>query len=58
MATRRACCVAANKQQIAMFTKLINRAADEDRVRFNLIGYRAILSAAFSLVPGVLPHIT
>ena len=37
-----------------MFTKLINRAADEDRVRFNLIGYRAILSAAFSLVPGVL----
>jgi hypothetical protein len=29
MATQRACCVAANKQQIAMFTKLINRAGFE-----------------------------
>jgi urease accessory protein len=35
-----------------MFTDLINRAADEDRVRFNLIGCPAILSAAFFLGAG------
>lgn len=32
-----------------MFTNLINRAADEDRVLFNLIGCFAILAAAFFL---------
>ena len=32
-----------------MFTNLINRAGDEDRVRFNLIGYPAILAATFFL---------
>ena len=32
-----------------MFTNLINRAADEDRVLFNLIGCPAILAAGFFL---------
>jgi len=41
-----------------MFTNLINRAGDEDRVRFNLIGYPAILAATFFLVPEALLRIT
>jgi hypothetical protein len=35
-----------------MLTNLISRAADEDRVLFNLIGRPAILAAAFFLGTG------
>jgi urease accessory protein len=41
-----------NNQQIALFPTLIDRAADEDRVRFNLIGRPAIPAAAFFLGTG------